>query len=66
LVLVQWNHDIRRQALAFDDNESVVLNAIEFRVNLEDGGVDYTTPLWDTLHEFLPQKSMVGIGSMES
>jgi hypothetical protein len=25
LVLVQWNHDIRRQALAFDDNESVVL-----------------------------------------
>lgn len=33
-------------------------NAIEFRVNLEDGGVDYTTPLWDTLHEFLPQKSM--------
>ncbi|KAJ5776620.1 uncharacterized protein N7511_001631 [Penicillium nucicola] len=33
-------------------------NAIEFRVNLEDGGVDYETPLWDTLHEFLPQKSM--------
>ncbi|KAJ5479224.1 hypothetical protein N7530_004733 [Penicillium desertorum] len=33
-------------------------NAIEFRVNLEGGGVDYTTPLWDTLHEFLPQKSM--------
>ncbi|KAJ6188255.1 hypothetical protein N7519_003163 [Penicillium mononematosum] len=33
-------------------------NAIEFSVNLEDGGVDYTTPLWDTLHEFLPQKSM--------
>ncbi|CAG8892272.1 unnamed protein product [Penicillium egyptiacum] len=33
-------------------------NAIEFRINLEDGGVDYTTPLWDTLHEFCPQKSM--------
>ncbi|KAJ5960947.1 uncharacterized protein N7479_008097 [Penicillium vulpinum] len=39
-------------------------NAIEFRVNLEDGGVDYTTPLWDTLHEFLPQKSMATLENL--
>ncbi|KAJ5383990.1 hypothetical protein N7517_001901 [Penicillium concentricum] len=39
-------------------------NAIEFRVNLEDGGVDYTTPLWDTLHEFLPQKSMATLDNL--
>ncbi|CAI7656882.1 unnamed protein product [Penicillium glandicola] len=39
-------------------------NAIEFRVNLEDGGVDYATPLWDTLHEFLPQKSMATLESL--
>ncbi|KAJ5209525.1 hypothetical protein N7449_003904 [Penicillium cf. viridicatum] len=39
-------------------------NAIEFRINLEDGGVDYTTPLWDTLHEFLPQKSMATLDNL--
>ncbi|KAK4870910.1 hypothetical protein LT330_000147 [Penicillium expansum] len=39
-------------------------NAIEFRVNLEDGSVDYTTPLWDTLHEFLPQKSMATLENL--
>ncbi|KGO69429.1 hypothetical protein PITC_064850 [Penicillium italicum] len=39
-------------------------NAIEFRVNLEDGGVEYTTPLWDTLHEFLPQKSMATLENL--
>ncbi|KAJ5550480.1 hypothetical protein N7535_001578 [Penicillium sp. DV-2018c] len=33
-------------------------NAIEFSVSIEDGGVDYATPLWDTLHEFLTQESM--------
>ena len=33
-------------------------NAVEFKVNLEDGGVDYLTPAWDTLHTFLPGKSM--------
>ncbi|KAJ6089008.1 hypothetical protein N7499_003855 [Penicillium canescens] len=38
--------------------------AIEFRVNLEDGGVDYVTPLWDTLHEFLPQRSMATLQSL--
>jgi hypothetical protein len=39
-------------------------NAIEFRVGLEDGGVDYETPLWDTVHEFLPQKSMATLHSL--
>ncbi|KAJ5329872.1 hypothetical protein N7452_010262 [Penicillium brevicompactum] len=39
-------------------------NAIEFRVGLEDGGVDYVTPLWDTLHEFLPQTSMATLQSL--
>lgn len=39
-------------------------NAIEFRVGLEDGGVDFETPLWDTLHEFLPQKSMATLQSL--
>ncbi|KAJ5316627.1 hypothetical protein N7508_001135 [Penicillium antarcticum] len=38
--------------------------AIEFRVSLEDGGVDYVTPLWDTLHEFLPQKSMATLQNL--
>jgi hypothetical protein len=39
-------------------------NAVEFRVGLEDGGVDYATPLWDTVHEFLPQKSMATLQSL--
>jgi hypothetical protein len=39
-------------------------NAIEFRVSIEDGGVDYETPLWDTLHEFLSQKSMATLDSV--
>ncbi|CAG8264097.1 unnamed protein product [Penicillium salamii] len=39
-------------------------NAIEFRVGLEDGGVDYATPLWDTLHEFLPERSMATLESL--
>jgi hypothetical protein len=39
-------------------------NAIEFRVGLEDGGVDFATPLWDTVHEFLPQKSMATLQSV--
>ncbi|KAJ5773909.1 hypothetical protein N7457_008805 [Penicillium paradoxum] len=39
-------------------------NTIEFKLNLEDGGVDYETPLWDTLHEFLPRKSMATLESL--
>ncbi|KAJ5168461.1 uncharacterized protein N7482_004055 [Penicillium canariense] len=39
-------------------------NAVEFRVNLEDGEVDYLTPLWDTLHAFLPEKSMATLDSL--
>ncbi|KAJ5129780.1 uncharacterized protein N7515_005819 [Penicillium bovifimosum] len=38
-------------------------NAIKFRVRIGDGGVDYVTPLWDTLHEFLSQESM---GTLDS
>jgi hypothetical protein len=33
-------------------------NAVEFKVAIEDGGVDYLIPPWDTLHAFLPGKSM--------
>ena len=39
-------------------------NTIEFRVSLEGGGVDYATPLWDTMHEFLQQKSMATLQSL--
>ncbi|CAG7975669.1 unnamed protein product [Penicillium olsonii] len=39
-------------------------NAIDFSVGLEDGGVDYATPLWDTLHEFLPERSMATLQSL--
>ncbi|OQE26434.1 hypothetical protein PENSTE_c005G05430 [Penicillium steckii] len=39
-------------------------NAVEFKVNLEDGGVDYLTPDWDTLHTFLPGKHMATLDSL--
>jgi len=39
-------------------------NAVEFKVNLEDGGVDYLTPAWDTLDAFLPEKSMGTLDSL--
>ncbi|KAF3388330.1 Protein CSF1 [Penicillium rolfsii] len=39
-------------------------NAVEFKVVLEDGGVDYLIPLWDTLHAFLPGKSMATLESL--
>ncbi|KAJ5662198.1 uncharacterized protein N7477_009814 [Penicillium maclennaniae] len=39
-------------------------NAVEFKVNLEDGGVDYLTPAWDTLHTFLPGNSMATLDSL--
>lgn len=39
-------------------------NAVEFKVDLEDGGVDYRVPLWDTLHAFLPGKSMATLESL--
>jgi hypothetical protein len=39
-------------------------NAVEFKVNLEDGGVDYLTPAWDTMHTFLPGKSMGTLDSL--
>lgn len=37
---------------------------VEFQVNLEAGGVDYLTPLWDTLHAFLPGKSMATLDGL--
>lgn len=39
-------------------------NAVEFKVDLDDGAVDYLTPLWDTLHAFLPSKSMATLDSL--
>lgn len=39
-------------------------NTVEFRVNLEDAGVDYLTPLWDTLHTFLPDKSVATLDNL--
>lgn len=32
-------------------------NAVDFNVNLNDGSIDFLTPLWDTLHSFLQDKS---------
>ena len=32
-------------------------NTVTFNLNLHDGGVDFLTPLWDTLHTFLQDKS---------
>ncbi|PWY71763.1 fermentation associated protein [Aspergillus heteromorphus CBS 117.55] len=32
-------------------------NAIDFSVSLDDGGIDYLTPVWDTLHAFIKDKS---------
>lgn len=39
-------------------------NTVEFEVALEDGGVDYLTPVWDTLHAFLPGKSMATLDGL--
>ncbi|KAJ5125609.1 hypothetical protein N7526_007786 [Penicillium atrosanguineum] len=39
-------------------------NTVEFKVNLKDGGVDYLTPAWDTLHTFLPGNSMATLDSL--
>lgn len=39
-------------------------NTVEFKVTLEDGGVDYLTPVWDTLHAFLPCKSMATLDGL--
>ncbi|KAJ6134848.1 hypothetical protein N7512_000008 [Penicillium capsulatum] len=39
-------------------------NSVEFKVNMNDGGVDYLTPLWDTLHAFLSEKSMATLDDL--
>ncbi|KAI9926454.1 hypothetical protein ASPWEDRAFT_32140 [Aspergillus wentii DTO 134E9] len=32
-------------------------SAVDFKLNIQDGGIDFLTPLWDTLHTFLQDKS---------
>ena len=39
-------------------------NAVEFKVDLQDAGVEHLNPGWDTLHAFLPEKSMATIDSL--
>ncbi|PWY89504.1 fermentation associated protein [Aspergillus sclerotioniger CBS 115572] len=39
-------------------------NAIGFNVKLDDGGIDYLTPLWDTLHAFMKEKSTATLQSL--
>ncbi|KAJ5916955.1 hypothetical protein N7504_000970 [Penicillium tannophilum] len=39
-------------------------NAVEFKVNLQDGGVDHLIPAWDTHHSFLPGTSMATLDSL--
>ncbi|OOF99473.1 hypothetical protein ASPCADRAFT_137976 [Aspergillus carbonarius ITEM 5010] len=39
-------------------------NAISFNVKLDDGGIDYLTPLWDTLHAFMKEKSTATLQSL--
>lgn len=39
-------------------------NAVEFKVNLQDGGVDHLIPAWDTHHAFLPGTSMATLDSL--
>lgn len=39
-------------------------NTVEFNVNLQDGDVDFLSPLWDTLHTFLQDKSMATLESL--
>ncbi|OJJ47228.1 hypothetical protein ASPZODRAFT_132195 [Penicilliopsis zonata CBS 506.65] len=39
-------------------------NAVTFKVDLLDGGIDTTTPSWDTLHTFLQDKSTALLDSL--
>ncbi|KAF7592988.1 hypothetical protein BBP40_012147 [Aspergillus hancockii] len=39
-------------------------NAVDFNVRLNDAGIDYLSPLWDTLHTFLQDKSAATLDSM--
>ncbi|KAL4898034.1 hypothetical protein BDV59DRAFT_53977 [Aspergillus ambiguus] len=39
-------------------------NAVNFNVNLQDGTIDFLSPLWDTLHTFLKDKSTATLGSL--
>ncbi|KAJ5225946.1 hypothetical protein N7468_007171 [Penicillium chermesinum] len=39
-------------------------NTVKFKVNLQDGGVDFLTPVWDTFHTFLPDKSLATLDGL--
>ncbi|KAJ5928488.1 hypothetical protein N7466_007444 [Penicillium verhagenii] len=39
-------------------------NTVEFKVNLQDGGVDHLVPAWDTHHAFLPGAEMATLDSL--
>ncbi|KAJ6096533.1 hypothetical protein N7486_007279 [Penicillium sp. IBT 16267x] len=39
-------------------------NVVEFKANLQDGGVDHLIPVWDTHHSFLPGTSMATLDSL--
>ncbi|KAB8235559.1 putative fermentation associated protein (Csf1) [Aspergillus alliaceus] len=39
-------------------------NSVDFYVRLDDAGIDYLSPLWDTLHTFLQDKSAATLKSM--
>ncbi|KJK60606.1 hypothetical protein P875_00053209 [Aspergillus parasiticus SU-1] len=39
-------------------------NTVSFNVRLQDAGIDYLSPLWDTLHTFLQDKSAATLETM--
>lgn len=39
-------------------------NAVGFNVNINDAGIDFLTPLWDTFHSFLQDKSTATLQSL--
>lgn len=39
-------------------------NAVVFNHELQDGGIDALTPVWDTLHTFLPDKSTATLDNL--
>lgn len=39
-------------------------NAVLFSVNLQEGAIDVVTPVWNTLHTFLRNKSVATLGSL--
>ncbi|KAE8150058.1 hypothetical protein BDV25DRAFT_155093 [Aspergillus avenaceus] len=39
-------------------------NAVDIKIQLFDAGIEYLSPLWDTLHTFLQDKSMASLQDM--